>query len=121
MMEEEVLPDGKMNIFSKTVLTEPVKKMVGTRELDNFSSPLLNKAALKDKIGLLERVLGRSSSQVNVITDEIMKDILMATDYPPEIESLLRPSEEVIASAHDLCDYLGTLKGGDTEKSTTST
>jgi intracellular multiplication protein IcmO len=115
---EEELPDGKMNIFSKTILTDRVKNLVGNREIDNFSSPLLNKPVLKDKIGLLERVLGRSASQVNVITDEIMKDMLVATDYPPEVENLLRPNEEVIASAHELCDYLNTLKGSEETSST---
>lgn len=110
---EEELPDGKINIFSKTVLTERVKNLVGSREIDSFSSPLLNKPVLKDKIGLLERVLGRSASQVNVITDEIMKDMLVATDYPPEVENLMRPNEEVIASAHELCDYLNSLKGAE--------
>ncbi len=108
---EEELPDGKMNVFSKAFLPDRVKGLVGARDIDSFSSPLLNKPALKDKIGLLERVLGRSASQVNVITDEIMKDMLLATDYPPEVESLLRPSEEVIASAHELCDYVNSLKG----------
>ena len=81
--------------------------------MSNFSAPLLNKPLLKDKIGLLERVLGRSASQVNVITDEIMKDMLIATDYPPEVESLMRPNEEVIASAHGLCDYINSLKGSE--------
>ncbi len=116
VIEEEVL-DGKMNIFSKALLPERVKELVGASNVNNFSAPLLNKPLLKDKISLLERVLGRSSSQVNVITDEIMKDIQLATDYPPEIEHLLRPNEEVIASAHGLCDYVNSLKGGEDSSS----
>ena len=34
-----------------------------------------------------------------------------ATDYPPDVENLLRPPEEVVASAHELCDYVSSLKG----------
>jgi len=120
VVEEEVLPDGKVNIFSKAVLSDRVKNLVGPADFEKFSSPLLNKVILKDKISLLERVLGRSASQVNVITDEIVKDMLMATDYPPEIEGLLRPNEEVVASAQELCDYLQTVKSTETTTSTTS-
>ncbi len=113
IVQEEQPADGKMNIFSKASLPERVKTLIGSGNVDNFSAPLLNRPALKDKIGLLERVLGRSASQVNVITDEIIKDMLMATDYPPDVEHLLRPNEEVVASAHQLCDYVSSLKGGE--------
>lgn len=119
LVEEEQLPDGRVNIFSKALLSDRVKSLVGASNFDSFSAPLLNKPALKDKIGLLERVLGRSASQVNVITDEIMKDMLIATDYPPEVTHLLRPNEEVIASAHQLCDYLSSLQGKEEASSKT--
>lgn len=110
VVEEEIV-DGRLNIFSKVLLSERVKSLVGAGSFEAFSAPLLSKGVLKDKIVLLERVLGRSASQVSVITDEIMKDMLTATDYPPGMENLLRPNEEVIASAHELCDYVETLKG----------
>ncbi len=108
VIEEEV-SDGRLNIFSKVLLPDRVKTLVGGN-LETFDAPLLTKGALKDKLGLLERVLGRSSSQANVITEEIMKDMLLATDYPPAVDDLLRPYEEVIASAHEICDYVRTLK-----------
>jgi intracellular multiplication protein IcmO len=112
---EEEISDGRLNIFSRVNLPERVKTLIGQQQLESFATPLLNRPALRDKIGLLERVLGRSSSQVNVITEEIMKDILLATDYPPDVSNLMRTQEEVIASTHELCDYLDSLKGsGDT-------
>jgi len=109
-MVEEEFSDGRLNIFSRVSLPERVKNLVGSPNFDHFSAPLLNKSVLRDKIGLLERILGRSASQVNVITDEIMKDVLLATDYPPDVTNLMRSQEEVIASTHELCDYLGSLK-----------
>jgi intracellular multiplication protein IcmO len=111
--EPEEILDGRLNIFSRVSLPDRVKTLVGNNRLDQFSLPLLNKGFLKDKIGLLERVLGRSGTQVNVITEEIMKDMLLATDYPPDVEGLLRPHEEVIVSAQSLCDYIRTLKGSE--------
>lgn len=110
VVEEEV-SDGRLNVFSKVLLPDRVKNLIGNDKMEGFGVPLLGRVMLKDKIGLLERVLGRPSTQANTITEEIMKDMAMSTDYPPEIEGLLRPSEEVIASAHQLCDYIRSLKG----------
>jgi len=108
--EVEEVFDGKINIFSKVPLSDRVKTLVGGAEFEKFSLPLLNKPLLKSKMGLLERILGRPASQVAVLTEEMMKDILMATDYPPTVHQQLQPKEQVIASAHELCDYINSLK-----------
>jgi intracellular multiplication protein IcmO len=108
--EEEEINDGHLNIFSKVALDDTVKKLVGTGEFTEFSSPLINKSEAKDSMELLERLMGRSASQANPMTTEIMKDMSIATDYPPQIEGLLLPSEEIIAIANELCDYVTSLK-----------
>ncbi len=100
--------DGKLNIFSKVSLSDPVKAMVGDG-FDVFSMPLINRSFSKDNIELLERLLGRPSSQANPMTQEIIKDMLQATDYPPPVEGLLLPSEEVVAIANKLCDYVKSI------------
>jgi len=108
--EEEVLEPGRINIFNKTPLSENVKALVGAANLDKFSEPLVSKMAMKDKVELLERVMGRAASQANTITNEIIKDMTVATDYPPLVEGLLKSNEEVIAIANELCDYVSSLK-----------
>jgi intracellular multiplication protein IcmO len=105
---EEAQDDGRLNIFSKVSLTDPIKAIVGN-DIDSFSLPLINKSYSKDNIELLERLLGRPSSQANPMTQEIIKDMLQATDYPPPLEGLLLPSEEVVAIANKLCDYVTSL------------
>ena len=44
------------------------------------------------------------------MTSEIIKDMSFATDYPPPVEEALLPSEEVVAIANELCDYVTSLK-----------
>ena len=78
-----------IHIFNKAVLSDDVKSLLtGPGELEKFSQPLIVKAYIKDKIELLERVLGRSGSQAKNVTSEIIKDMLVATDYPPYIEGV---------------------------------
>lgn len=107
---EEEPEEGRLNIFSKVHLGDTVKALVGASSFDTFSSPLVSKNLAKDKIELLERLMGRAASQANPMTNEILKDMALATDYPPPIEDVLMPSEEVVAIANELCDYVTSLK-----------
>lgn len=112
---EEVMEEGKLNIFSKVALGEPVKAIVGTSKIEQFSMPLINKRVAKDNIELLERLMGRSASQSNSMTQEIIKDMSLVTDYPPLTEGIILPSEEVVAVANELCDYVSSLRGSQEE------
>lgn len=106
---EEEIENGRLNIFSKVQLNDFVKKLVGAAQLDKFSAALLDKRFAKDKIELLERLMGRSASQAGPMTAEIMKDITLATDYPPEYSHIMLPENEVVALANELCDYVVSL------------
>lgn len=108
-VEEEIF-DGRLNIFSKVGLSDTVKTLVGSMDFDRFSSPLISRHVAKDKIELLERLMGRAASQANPMTNEILKDMSLATDYPPPVDGILLPSEEVVAITSELCDYVNSLK-----------
>lgn len=108
--EIEEIDDGRMNIFVRPHLNNMVRQLVGLSDIEQFSLPLINKPALKDKMELLERMMGRSSSQAGPMTAEIMRDMMIATDYPPEVEGMLLPSDEVVAIANEVCDYVTSLK-----------
>ena len=105
---EEVIP-GRVNIFSKVLLPDSVKTLVGAANFSSFSQPLVSKAGIKDKMELLERVMGRPASQAGALTTEIVKDVTVATDYPPEVRGLLMTSQEIVAIASELCDYVSSL------------
>ena len=119
-IEEEIEePDeGQLNIFSKVGLGEKVKALVGASQFEKFSAPLINRNNAKDKVELLERLMGRSSAKALPMTNEILKDMALATDYPPSIEDILLPSEEVVTIANELCDYVTSLKSKSQEEDT---
>jgi intracellular multiplication protein IcmO len=101
----------RIHIFNKALLTEDIKKLLtNANEIEQFSQPLIMKAYIKDKIELLERVLGRSGSQAATITHEIIKDMLTATDYPPYVENVFLKVEDVCTIANELNDYIASQK-----------
>jgi intracellular multiplication protein IcmO len=107
---EEVEESGRVNVFSKVDVPERSQQLVDSAAMDHFSAPLINRVMVKDKVELVERIMGKTGSQANTVTTEIMKDMLMATDYPPEIGGLLMDPEQVAATAKELCDYVETLQ-----------
>lgn len=109
--EEVIVDTSRINIFSKPHLSDDVINLVGGAEFERFSTPLLNKSFVKDKVELLERVLGRSGSQASTITQEIIKDLLVSTDYPPDVEGIFLSSDDVTLAAQQLSEYIGSLRG----------
>jgi intracellular multiplication protein IcmO len=110
VVEETPEDTGRLNIFSKIHLPESVKTLVGPSKLPAFSLPLISRHQVKDKVELMERVLGKPGSQALTITNEIIKDMMMATDYPPDYDGLLSDPQQVTAVVIELCDYVSTLK-----------
>ncbi|HVE45072.1 MAG TPA: TraM recognition domain-containing protein [Gammaproteobacteria bacterium] len=101
---------GEMNIFSRVFLSDTVMATLTEAEKKSFSLALLNKTLVKDKIELIERILGRSVSQASGMTQEIIKDMGTSTEYPPHMESFLLTPMEVIAMANEICSYFVALQ-----------
>lgn len=109
--EPEVVEDtGRLNIFSRVHLGFEVQSLVGAADFERFSSPLIIKTFIRDKLELLERVLGRSGSQANTITQEVIKDMQVATDYPPMYEGMMLEAANVAYAAQELAEYVKSLQ-----------
>ncbi len=107
---EEDMDLDHINIFGKMQLGDDVKKRVGAAQLEQFSAPILNKAFTKDRIELLERVLGRSGAQSTGVANELIKDIFTSTTYPPPVEGIFLDISDVTAAARDLADYIASTR-----------
>lgn len=114
VVEEEEEEGGHINIFRKVPLSDNVKQLVGPASFDRFSAALINRSFVKDKVELLERVMGRSGTQSRNITNEILKDMLIATDYPPSVEGVFMSAEAVTSAAQELADYVASLNSEST-------
>jgi intracellular multiplication protein IcmO len=82
VVQEEVA-DGELNIFAR--LQHPAELpplLVG--DVDGFSVPLLNSAVTRSKASLVERLSGKQDKYASSVAKEIVKDLQLATVYPPE-------------------------------------
>lgn len=113
--EEEEEEIGRINIYSKVKLPDDVKQLVGAANLETFAQPLINRTFIKNKTELLERILGRSGSQSTTITQEIVKDMGIATDYPPEVFGIFLEVDQVAYAARELLDYVVSLQAPPSE------
>ena len=112
-VEEPVaeIEDGRLNIFSQVCLNDFVQNLVGRNQIATFQQPLLDRNYIRDKVAFIERLLGRSPSQAGPMAGEVVKDLALATDYPPAYEHIMLPSEQVVTLANQLCDYVTSLNG----------
>lgn len=104
----EVQEPGRVDVFAKVALSDRVRNLVGPRDFERFQQPLLDRGIVKDKVELLERVLGRSGTLAGNMTQEIVKDMYTSTHYPPDYSVLLEV-DAVAAAAAELEQYLQEL------------
>ena len=109
-IQEEFEP-GRVNIFTRGTLDADTKLYVKPELQEAFVKALVSKSLVKDKVELIERLLGKSGSQASSVTQEIIKDMLMATDYPPEYFGLLSETSAVVAATQAASEYVLTLQG----------
>lgn len=86
VVEEDVLSFDELNIFTKMRFTDYLREIIITRDLETFSSPLLSKFSTKDNAEFVERLSGRIEKHAANIADEIVRDMQLATHYPPYVD-----------------------------------
>jgi intracellular multiplication protein IcmO len=123
-MEEPVvvLPDDMLNIFTEMRLSEEDRKIVIADDLSTFSQPLLSRATSKEQLESIERSAGKMDKYAANIADEIIKDMEIATRYPPEIPE--QPtSTELVEVADGLINRIIQARqaAGSTSSSSTET
>lgn len=82
---EQDISDNEINIFAKLRVHDANRNMLLVDDLEKFSIPLLNRAATRDQTAVVERLSGKVERHATNIADEIIKDIRIATHYPPLI------------------------------------
>ncbi|MGD9153604.1 MAG: TraM recognition domain-containing protein [Gammaproteobacteria bacterium] len=105
--EEEQISEDSLDVFTKVKLPDLTKEMISEDELPNFGAVLLRKAQCAQQLEYVVRLFGKSDQQAAGITQELIKDMQLATNYPPMIHDISEPSEivqltqELIASLQE--------------------
>lgn len=98
--QEETAVD-ELNIFTAMRGDDAFRQQILVSELERFEKPILQRKLLMPQLNTIERVTGRMEQQASNIATEIVKDMQLATFYPPTIRDEL--------SAHELADMVKAL------------
>ena len=89
---EDELPDGELNIFAK--LNHPLElPAILVSDVDDFSLALLSASLTRSKASLIERMCGKQDKYASSVAKEIVKDLQLATVYPPDTIDKVESSE----------------------------
>jgi len=104
-----------LNIFLGIKQDNPdfVKQLLIT-DLDEFAKPLLPYLATSQEIELQERLTGKPAKMAVVIATELLKDMRLGTQYPPEDYSVL-DTEFTVNMLEELCSKIHDLRGDSNE------
>lgn len=100
-VEQVKLEETELNIFTGIRMSDHLKDVLLTKDIAQFGKSLLDHAGTLEQIQYIERLLGKSDQQANSISAEIIKDMELATYYPPKVE--VKPNSD------ELANILGSL------------
>lgn len=93
--EQLDLTTGQINLFNKAHFPESLQSNIIVEDLLQHAAPLVERSVILEQMQVVERLMGKEESQALPIIGEIMKDIEVATFYPPVIEHKPQPEEVV--------------------------
>ena len=76
------LAEGMVNIFNSVTMNAYLSRCLITDNADQFCLPLLNFDHLRDDLQLVERLIGMSESAAISLSNEMMSDFELVTQYP---------------------------------------
>lgn len=115
VVEEEALPVGQLDIFAQLNVTPYLEEMLLVSEREKFGKPLLDRALVREKVAYAGRLDGKTEQYAGNIAVELVKDMQVATHYPPEVK--VKPTgDELSASIAALAETISLKKREHKEK-----
>lgn len=108
---------GELNLFAPLKLPDSMQGTILVKDFNNFAKPFLDPIPTRDAIMHCSRLLGASELQASRLGNEIVKDMQVATHYPPNMDS--RPTAyELAQRVADLASHVSLKKAAATEGTT---
>lgn len=83
--EKEEIAEEQLNLFTRLRLGGRARGTILAQDWDRFSAPLVEKIYSREQIEFIERLSGKAPKHAANIGEEVIKDMQLATYYPPEI------------------------------------
>lgn len=107
-VEEETI-DGELHIFNKLHVNNELKRLLLVDNLERFGAPLLNRADIREQIAIIERLSGKLDRYASNVAEEVIKDMRVATTYPPLIAQTFS-SEELTDAVKELVTQIRSAR-----------
>ena len=98
-VEQKQLEKTELNVFMPLRLTDEMKNLLLIKDVNKFSQSLLEHAKTREQIEVLGRVSGKSEQNAANTAGELVKDMELATHYPPSVGN--RPTSGQLAIVID--------------------
>ena len=108
IIEEEILEAGELNLFSKLNISAKLQSVLLADNLEQFAAPFLSRSVTQGQMAVIEKISGKFEKHALSIAAEIVKDMTVATHYPPEVATVFS-AEDIRKVTEDLVE--GIKKG----------
>jgi len=95
-VEEEVLTslsEAELNLFTPLRLSDKLRGTILTKNIDAFVTAFLDPTPLREHLTVIERLSGQGDRRAKNVARDVVKDMQLATHYPPPISQVIAPSE----------------------------
>jgi intracellular multiplication protein IcmO len=87
------LAADELNVFTPLTVTPKLQQCMLVEQPDQFKAAFLQAKTTQGQIAVIEKVSGKFEKHANSIATEIIKDMALATHYPPPIHHILSAAE----------------------------
>jgi len=103
--EDTLLEESELNIFTTMRLTELDMALLRVDDYESFTKPLLDKKYTREQTDFVSRLSGVPAAQSTSVADELIRDMQMATYYPPQIKQQYT-GEEMAQLIDELVEHI---------------
>jgi intracellular multiplication protein IcmO len=79
---------GELDVFTKLSISDYLKTVLLTDDVEKFSQPILTRSFVLEQIKQIEAVFNSDQKSVQEVSQELVNDMHTATFYPPEVKDI---------------------------------
>jgi intracellular multiplication protein IcmO len=98
---------GEVSAFSPIAVPAFAAELIHEDEIDSFSNPLLLRGRTRDSLLQIERLIGATEAEASKTADNLIKDIIKATHFPPKDLHLTPDADESMDAINILLEQFG--------------
>lgn len=108
-----------LNIFTPLRISDHLKDLILTDNLDEFRKPILPRSETRDQVEYLQRLCGKSGQQAMSVAIELVSDMEKGTQYPPDTKPKMR-IDALVEGINDVIQAIALKQKEAQEKNTDS-